>query len=212
MSKYQLMLRIDSCWLIAIVALLQACATAPLVNSTPDHHDNLSQSLNQQHLQRISVIQSFSLKGRIGVQTDKQGFSGGLQWLHHQNTDEISLYSPLGGQVSSIERTQDKVTLVDAQGNSISAVDAETLTQNILGWQLPLTGLADWSLGRPTGSPIQASTWDEQGRLITLKQDSWDIGYSDYMEFEGYQLPSKIVLKSTKVNIKLIVENRDSIQ
>lgn len=197
--------------LLLLVTFLQACATSPI--SKPDGGiNNISQSLNQQHLQRIATIQQFSLKGRIGVQTDNKGFSGGLNWVHNPNNDDIALYSPLGGQVASIKKTPDKVILEDAKGNSVSAADAETLTQNTLGWRLPLTGLADWSLGRPTISPIQASTWDEQGRLLTLKQDDWDIEYSNYAEFEGNQLPNKIVLRSPKVNIKLLVENRNSVQ
>lgn len=191
----------------ALFALLQSCtgisAVKPSANAA-------SLALHQQHLQSISTIQQFTLKGRIGVQTDGKGFSGSLNWQHDKTNDDISLYSPLGGQVASIRKTADNVVLVDAKGNSISAADAETLTQKALGWRLPLAGLADWSLGRPTNSPILANAWDGQGKLSSLSQDGWDIEYQNYVDSDGVALPSKILLKSAKVNLKLLVEKWDA--
>ena len=189
--------------LLSFVVMLQSCVSVP---TTKPVENVASLALYQQHLQHIAAIGQFTLQGRIGVQTDGQGFSGSLHWQHNTTNDDIALYSPLGGQVANIKKTTGQVTLEDAKGNSVSAADAETLTQNALGWQLPLAGLADWSLGRPTTSPIKAITWDEQGFLSTLRQDGWDIEYQNYSEQNGQFLPSKIILKSEKVNLKLLVE------
>jgi len=194
--------------LLSTVAFLQACVSIPADTSVKQV---ASQILYQQHLQNIASIEQFTLQGRIGVQAEGKGFSGGLTWLHTKNNDDISLYSPLGGQVAGITKTVDSVTLVDAKGNNISATDAETLTQNTLGWKLPLSGLADWALGRPTNSTIQSNTWDKLGHLITLKQDDWDIEYQNYSNQNGYFLPQKIVLRNEKVYLKLLIENWDII-
>ena len=187
----------------SLAILVTACVSAPI---TKPATDSATSSLNQAHLQQIAKIQSFALQGRIGVQTNGKGFSGGLHWQHNASNDDIALYSPLGGQVANIKKTSEQITLKDANGNSISANDAETLTQTALGWQLPLAGLADWSLGRPSNSSIQHSTWDAQGFLTTLDQDGWKIEYQNYSEQNGYFLPSKILLKSDQVNLKLLVE------
>jgi outer membrane lipoprotein LolB len=195
--------------LLGLVALLQACASAPAGKPVKNW---ASQALYQQHLQNIAVIDQFTLKGRIGVQAEGKGFSGGLDWQHNNVNDDISLYSPLGGQIASIKKTVDKVTLEDAKGNSVSAPNAETLTQTTLGWRLPLTGLADWSLGRPTSSDMQAISWDEQGHVTSLQQDGWDIEYQNYSDQNGHFLPNKILLKSEKVNLKLLVEKWDVIK
>jgi outer membrane lipoprotein LolB len=183
--------------------MLQSCVSIPLTKPI-DQANSLS--LNQQHLNNLLTINQFTLQGRIGVQYDGKGFSGGLHWQHLLAGDNVSLFSPLGGQVASIKKTADKVTLEDANGNSISATDIESLTQSTLGWQLPLVGLADWSLGRPTNSKIEAITWDTLGHLSTLKQDGWTIEYLNYAEQDGHFLPSKITLRSNNVYLKLLVE------
>ena len=159
-----------------------------------------------QHLASLANIQYFSLKGRLGVVTQKQGFSGGIDWQHTISKDTIEVFSPLGGKVADIIKTPTDATITTQDSHSIKAGDAETLTEMTLGFRLPLTGLSDWALGRPANSKIDAQTWDEQGRLTTLKQDGWDIGFENYAENNGTFLPNKIVLKSEKVNLKLLVE------
>lgn len=138
--------------------------------------------------------------------TNPHGFSGGIDWQHLIANDNIEVYSPLGGKVASIAKTPSEVTLTTQDGHSIKANDAETLTEMALGWRLPLSGLSDWALGKPTNSKIDAATWDENGRLTTLKQSGWDISYENYADSNGFFLPNKIVLKSEKVNLKLLVE------
>lgn len=194
--------------LVSLIALMQGCVSVP---ASKPVENTVALSSHQQHLKLISTIQAFSLKGRIGVQTEGKGFSGGLQWQHALAQDDIALYSPLGSQIANIKKTPATVTLEDAKGNSVTAADAESLTQKALGWKLPLTGLADWSLGRPNSSPIDSIAWDDAGQITRLVQDGWDIEYADYVAFEGKQLPNKVYLRSPKVNIKLIVENRFSV-
>jgi outer membrane lipoprotein LolB len=187
-----------------LALILTACATQPTPPSAPPAPTNAS--INQLHLATLANIKSFALKGRLGVVTQKQGFSGNIEWQHQPTSDNIDVYSPVGGKVANIAKTPSAVTLTDQKGRSISAQDAESLTEMTLGFRLPLTGLSDWALGRPNASKIAASSWDEKGRLLTLKQDGWDISYENYAMQNGVDLPNKIVLKSEKVNLKLLVE------
>ncbi|MES2499963.1 MAG: lipoprotein insertase outer membrane protein LolB [Pseudomonadota bacterium] len=184
--------------------LLNACATT---SQSPITQSPTPIAIYQQHLAELAQIKSFSLKGRLGVVTEKKGFSGGVDWQHTFNSDNVDVYSPVGGKVANISKTASGVTLITQDNRSVSAPDAESLTENTLGFKLPLLGLSDWALGKPTKSHIDASTWDENGRLLTLKQDGWDISYENYTEIQGVFLPNKIVLKSEKVNLKLLVEN-----
>ena len=190
--------------LLLAALFLGACATQPVPPSATSAPTNAS--INQQHLAALATIKSFSLKGRLGVVTQKQGFSGSIEWQHQQASDNIDVYSPVGGKIANIAKTADGVTLTDQKGHTIKAQDAESLTNMTLGFKLPLAGLSDWVLGKPTASKIDDATWDEKGQLLTLKQDGWDIGYENYIEINGLTLPNKIVLKSDKVNLKLLVE------
>lgn len=188
--------------MLVAVSTLLACAS-PIIK--PEATSS-SATLKDLHLKQIAKLNDFSLQGRIGIQTNPKGFSGSLIWQHGNNHDEIALFSPLGSQVASINRSPAQITLLDSSGKSYQAADAETLTQEVLGWRLPLKGLSDWTLGRPSASAIEYSAWNAQGQLTQLKQDGWTIEFDNYQPQGGYMLPGKIYLKSTQLNLKLLVE------
>lgn len=199
-------------WLQLIAVMLSTlagCVSAPISQNEPSP---AAQTLRAQHLQQLASLDQFSIQGRIGVQTNGKGFSGSLQWHHNSTRDDIDLYSPLGSQVASIKKNSNQVTLIDSSGKRFSAVDAETLTLETLGWKLPLSGLGDWSIGRPTQSAIKSSSWNEQGLLTHLDQDGWKIEYDNYAQHGRYMLPGKIFLKSDQLNLKLLVEKWNKLE
>lgn len=186
---------------IAAVLILSGCASI-----SPPPAPPATQNVHLQHLAKLANIQAFALKGRLGVITQQQGFSGGIDWNHAQLNDNIAVFSPLGSKIADIIKTPNGVTLTSQDGHSIKANDAESLTEMTMGFRLPLTGLSDWALGRPSKHKIDAQTWDEQGRLTTLKQEGWDMRFENYAENHGIFLPGKIILRNEKVNLKLLVE------
>ena len=198
------MILVHHFFIAALCVALVGCATQPISSTTTTQQHAAE---NQQHLASLAKIQAFSLKGRLGVVTQKQGFSGSIEWQHHASADNIDVYSPVGGKVANIAKNTSGVTLTDQKGHSIQANNAEELTETTLGFRLPLTGLSDWAIGRPTASKIETISWDAQGRLTLLKQDGWDISFENYIKSNDNFLPSKITLKSEKVNLKLLVEN-----
>lgn len=190
-------------WLVlAVMLVLTGCAS---LQTTPQQSAS-SPEVHQQHLATLNDIHSFNIQGRIGVQADGRGFSGATRWQHAGERDTIGLYSPLGGQVANIEKSDSGVVLTDGDGKTYAARDAETLTQQAMGWALPMRGLPDWALGRPTSAPVELAIWDAEGKLLRLKQSGWDIQYQAYVAAEGRQLPSRISLSSPKLNLKLLVE------
>ena len=196
------MLFIRNATILAFVLFISACATQPITPTQPPANS----AINQKHLATLANIKAFALKGRLGVISQKQGFSGGIDWQHQTITDNIDLFSPVGGKVANIAKNSSGVTLTSQNGHSVSAQDAESLTETALGFRLPLNGLSDWAIGRPNASKIEAANWDDAGRLTALKQDGWDISYENYADIDGISLPKKILLKSEKVNLKLLVE------
>lgn len=183
------------------VLLLAGCA------ALPPQPKSAEPPAYQAHLQRLSKITSFGLDGRIGVLTQAKGFSGTMRWHHHPDGDNIAFYSPLGTQLGELNADADGVTLTTGNQKTYRAEDAETLTQQTLGWSLPLAGLPDWVLGRPTKGAAEILAWDAAGHIAHMRQNGWDIEYPSYQENAGHQLPGKIMLKSPKLDLKLVVEN-----
>ena len=185
-----------------LALLLAACSTlspAPVSTAPP--------ALYLAHLAQIKHINAFAMNGRIAILTQAKGFSGGVRWHHNVDNDNIGLYSPLGSQLGEITRDQTGVALTNSSGNSLHANDAETLTQQALGWSLPLSGLTDWMLGRPAGGAVEVLAWDEAGNITRMQQQGWDIQYSAYKVYQGNSLPGKVTLKSQKLDLKLVVED-----
>ena len=196
-------MRLNGVFLV-MLTMLTGCATQPVQAPSP----LANQAQYQAHLAKLATISQFNLKGRLSANTQKQGFSGSVMWQHQPATDEIAIYSPLGGQVAAIRHDETGVTLVDTKGNSVTANDAETLTEQTMGWRLPLAGLTDWALGRPSASSaVESASWDEAGRLTKLKQSGWEIEYLNYQDKQDHALPGKIFMRSEQVNLKLLVED-----
>ena len=186
----------------ALCLLLAACSglqsKAPEPSAAPEVY--------RQHLAELEAVKHFDIRGRIGVQTNPRGFSGGLHWQHAPDSDAMLLFSPLGGQVAQIDTTPAHVTLTTSDGKRYEATDAASLTRKTLGWGLPMQGLSDWVLGRPHGTTPDNARWDAMGRLVALQQDGWDIEYGQYSAVDGRQLPTRVSLKSPQVNLKLVIE------
>lgn len=122
----------------------------------------------------------FELTGRIAARYRDEASSGTLAWRHRARGDDVLLSSPLGQGLARITRDGEAVTLVTGDGKRYTAADAETLTEQVLGFRLPLRGLADWVRARPaTDAPAQAE-YAQDGRLLSLEQRGWRIEYTSY--------------------------------
>lgn len=181
--------------------LLAACA------ALPPQQKAVEPAAYQPHLQRISEISSFAIVGRIAVLTETKGFSGSMRWHHSADGDGIAFYSPLGTQIGQLDADADGVTLTTSNQKTYRANDAESLTQQAMGWSLPMAGLSDWVLGRPASGPAEILAWDEAGHIAHLRQNGWDVEYPSYQDISGLQLPAKVLLKSPKLDLKLVVES-----
>ena len=100
----------------------------------------------------------FELTGRLAANTRAESFTGNLNWRHADSADELVISTPLGQGVARILRQGDAVLLATADRREYRAADAETLTEQVLGFSLPLAGLADWVRGRPSPA-LEARGW-----------------------------------------------------
>ena len=129
----------------------------------------------------------FELTGRLAANTREESFTGNVNWKHARSADELLISTPLGQGVARIQRQGGAVVLTTAERRVYRAADTETLTERVLGFRLPLTGLADWVRGRP--SPA-------------LEQRGWKI---EYQEYDAERRPIRMRVTYPGVELRLAV-------
>lgn len=144
----------------------------------------------------------FELAGRIAVRFRDEASSGNLAWRHGHSGDEVLITTPLGQGIARIVRTRDGVVLTTPDAREHRAADAEMLTEQVLGFRLPLEGLADWVRARPGGGPFEARR-DASGRLAELQQSGWTIEYLEWRE--DARLPSRLKLTYPGIELRLAI-------
>jgi outer membrane lipoprotein LolB len=148
----------------------------------------------------------FEVSGRIAVKYRDQSSSGSLRWQHRPDQDNITLLSPLGQTVTQITRDTDGVTLIDQAHKVHHAASAEMLTQDMLGWRLPLSGLSYWAVGQPAPLLPYHADRDAQHRPTQLVQDGWRVNYSAWQTVDGQGLPRKMTLQRDDLEIWLVMD------
>ena len=117
----------------------------------------------------------FSLAGRIAARSGKDAFTGNISWRHARNGDEMLITTPTGQGVAQILRQGDAVLLRTSEPREYRAADSEELTQRILGFPLPIEGLAQTIQGKASpamearGWKVEYQEYDEQKRPRRLR-------------------------------------------
>jgi len=143
------------------VALLVACASAPLVPRGE---------------------QPFDLLGRVSVMYSGGAVTSNVRWEHAPDRDEIWLMTPTGQTLAHVVDTPAGATLTRADQQQFRASSVEALTRSALGWTLPLSPLQYWVRGIPApGSAPEVLERDKQDRLLSFNQNGWrvNLAYHD---------------------------------
>ncbi len=154
----------------------------------------------------------FNLTGRISIQDEQQRISGGIRWQHSETDDEVLLLSPLGQVMAQILRDHDGVRLTTSEQQVFYATDVESLTEEILGWRIPLAGLQYWAQGTHSPLTIAMKDLDENDRVVAIRQDGWIISYLSYTVMRSAQKrrPRVLTLNYEALKIRLVVDNLET--
>lgn len=143
----------------------------------------------------------FELSARLAVRYQNEASSGKLAWRHAPRSDDMLITSSLGQGIARIVRRGGTVTLTGSNGRVYQASDAQALTEEVLGFRVPLGGLADWVRGRAAPGPAD-ETRGPDGRLAKLAQDGWRI---DYLAYDG-SLPARLRLVYPGIELRLAID------
>ena len=143
----------------------------------------------------------FELSGRVAVRHGKDAASGRIFWRHSDDADELLITSSLGQGIARINRERDRFRLVTSDNKEYRADNAEDLTEQALGWRLPLAGLSDWVQARASpGRPAEMQGDVDKG--LELRQDGWRVVYEEFREGK----PFRMRLTREDVQIILVVD------
>jgi outer membrane lipoprotein LolB len=154
-------------WILAAALLLSACATLEpaVIGRSPE----------------------FELTGRLAVRHGDEAFSGSIAWRHGDDADDMLITTVMGAGIARLARNGNSIVLTTAEPKEYQATDAEALTEQVLGFRLPLRGLADWVRGKPSPD---------------LEARGWKI---EYQEHDSQKRPTR--LRVTYPNLELRLAN-----
>jgi len=129
----------------------------------------------------------FSLAGRIAARSGKDAFTGNIAWRHARDGDEMLITTPTGQGVAQIIRQGDAVVLKTSEPREYRAADSEELTERVLGFRLPIEGLAETVQGKPSPS---------------LEGRGWKV---EYQEYDAQRRPTRLRLTNAGAEVRLAI-------
>ena len=129
----------------------------------------------------------FSLAGRIAARYRSEAFTGNIAWRHAKTGDELLITTPTGQGVAQIVRQGDNVLLKTAEPREYRAADSEALTERVLGFPVPIEGLADWVQGKPSPQ---------------LEAKGWKV---EYQEYDDERRPRRMRLTYQGIELRLAI-------
>lgn len=153
----------------------------------------------------LQQITNWSITGSISITYEKQRELARFKWIQQQRDYVINIFGPLNIKNIYITGNPHTVRLRHPNKKWVEAKTPEQLTQNQLGWVLPISNLRYWILALPAATKIAAANFDQYGHLISLEQQGWQIKYSDFYRLPktGIDLPKVIELNHQKLAIKI---------
>lgn len=152
----------------------------------------------------------FEVDGRFAVRNGQEGGSGRIAWSHLPQSDDLTISNPVGQGIARIVRRDGVYTLTTSDGRVHSATDPDRLTESVLGWALPLSGLPYWLRGHPApGQPSQIAGVNAE-RPTELRQSGWTIEYLSRHLPHG--LPERLRIRRNDLDIRLVLEEWRSVR
>ncbi len=184
--------RLLCCLLLLVSALLSGCVNHLVIKTA---------------VRSPQYEAPFAFSGRIMMKRGLETSSAGLRWVHspEEDEDEVLILEPLGATIARIHRDVQGATL-EAQGRYYVSQDVESLTQQVLGWTLPLSMLTHWIVGVPTNGTEADIQRDAKKQITLMRQGGWEIRYLKYANPSADGLPTRFVMKNDNLEVTVLID------
>ena len=156
-----------------------------------------------------------SLAGRFSAKYQKMGrdeaVHGRFEWVQSGRDSSLTLLSPLGQTIATINVTPTAATLTPAGAPPRTAADVDALTASSLGWALPVSGLGGW---------LQGCVYEANGRRMIANSasgsintpDGWSVVYPLWHDENGGEIrPKRIDLYradngAAEISLRIVID------
>ena len=186
----------------SLISILAACASISeqVLDSPADW---------EQRVQRQQQITDWTIRARLGVQTETEGGSFDVFWQQLADAYDIRLIAPMGQGAVHIDGDNGGVTISLADGQTEYSHETDALFTSMTGLSLPVNGLQDWLRGMPIqGEEIHSISWNENGQLYKIEQSGWRVEMNRYKVIADYELPHAFYLEREdrpELSVRLLV-------
>jgi len=154
------------------------------------------------------------IQGRFSVTYEQsnrpQSVQGRFQWQQQGQRIDIDLMSPLGQTMAKLTITPNSAT-IQQTGKEIKVADnVAELTEQTLGWSLPVVGMRDWLQGfnRTTTNQRQIARPNENDQFDT---EGWHIQYVSWQQNSVSDYPKRIDVTRTspqlhQLSLRIIID------
>jgi outer membrane lipoprotein LolB len=183
--------------------LLAGCAVVPPEDSmSPVQRERAHQS----HMGWLDGLRSWQARGRMAAKLPDDALSASMNWRQHEERYELRLAGPFGQGTLRIDGAPGAVRLRTADGRTALAGTPEELISRELGWQVPVSILRHWILGRPApGVVVDQVELNDDGSVRRMVQAGWYVDYPDYGEVAGGLLPLRVEVRGPQLEITLLM-------
>ena len=192
-----------NCIYLILATLVAGCSELPSKQSDKD----LVHGTFNERLDNLYKLNTWALKGRIGIQTEKEGITATLHWAQVDDRYQLRFIAPLSQGTYELRGDHQQVALQTAKNELFTANDPEQLLLDNVGWNVPLSGLNYWVRGLPEPDTIiDSMVKDEKGRIKDMEQSGWRISILRYTEVNEYELPGKLFLQNDRFKLRLVIQ------
>lgn len=159
----------------------------------------------QKKRQKIKI---WEIRGRLGVQTEKNGGSVDITWKQSEQEYSIRLIAPLGAGNYLILGNDEYADVRFPDGRKETINNVDQAFASTLQVDLPVTAIRYWLRGLPAkGLPVTSIIWNNKGLINRIKQSGWNVEMKKYMGTK-ILLPHSIYLSredDPELDIRLVL-------